>query len=435
MKFPLNASLLLLLQSRVSSFAVFSAPVSSLSLAFGHRNNGNKNLKPSFTNLKATLSSDASKTTLSDDVVHEIASAAKRSKSISSTSTKISEFAGLQYVNTCELSDKKQHRVIFILGGPGAGKGTQSERIVNTYKCIHLSVGELLRQERERGESSPHAELIESCLVAGKIVPVEISLNLLRNAMDEASAGGYGAPIFLVDGFPRNFDNLEGWTREMPEYAAVIGSLVYDCPIDVLEKRIMARAETSGRSDDNLESARKRFQTFQGQTMPVVYALEEVEKNEKDENGMSSLHVCHIRGEGTVEEVWGTTQDAMNNYVMNDVLTANAQLISAIENSNVEQYANLCSPEMLKGPNGEELSKKEAFQKLEVGHDSKGYMNILSHGSVQVRDGTKATVNYTRRVIDEDGNLQFKFKEQRVWSHGDKGWICVHFTRKPMTEP
>jgi len=431
MRFPLNASLLLLLQSRVSSFAACSAPVSSLSFAFVHKSNHNK----TSTSLRATLSSDTPKAKLSDDLLNEIASAAKSSRSISSTSTKVSEFAGLQYVNTSELSAKKQHRVIFILGGPGAGKGTQSERIVNTYKCIHLSVGELLRQERERGDSSPHAELIESCLVAGKIVPVEISLNLVRNAMDEASAGGYGAPIFLVDGFPRNFDNLEGWTREMPEYAAVIGSLVYDCPIDVLEKRIMARAETSGRSDDNLESARKRFKTFQGQTMPVVYALEEVEKNEIDEKGMSTLHICHIRGEGTVEEVWGTTQDAMNNYVMNDVLTANAQLISAIENSDVEQYANLCSPEMMKGANGEELSKKEAFHKLEFGHDSKGNMNILSHGSVQVRDGTKATVNYTRRIIDEDGNLQFTFKEQRVWSHGERGWICVHFTRKPMTEP
>ncbi|EED93002.1 predicted protein, partial [Thalassiosira pseudonana CCMP1335] len=169
------------------------------------------------------------------------------------------------------------HRVIFILGGPGAGKGTQSEQIVSTYKCVHLSVGELLRSGAEK-EEFEHAELVKECLVQGKIVPVEVSLGLLRIAMDEKANEdcdkGYGCRIFLVDGFPRNFDNVNGWIKNMPSYTAVLGALVYNCPMVVLEQRILSRAETSGRSDDNLDSAKRRFSTFQKETEPVVRALE-----------------------------------------------------------------------------------------------------------------------------------------------------------------
>ena len=291
-----------------------------------------------------------------------------------------------------------------------------------------------MRAERQRGGASPHAELIESCLVAGQIVPVEISLNLLRNAMDEAcSAATYGSPIFLVDGFPRNFDNLAGWTNEMPDYAAVVGSLVYDCPIDVLEKRIMGRAATSGRSDDNLESARKRFTTFQGQTMPVVRALEEVERMESQENGMGSLHVQHIAGEGTVEDVWDATKAAMDGFVRNDVLTANSLLIQAIEEKNVDVYSKLCSSVLLQGDTDDAATVEEMFQKYESvkGEDT----SERSNASVEVQDGTKAIVTYDRIVKDASGNMITEFRESRVWSHEAGGWICVHFLRKPLSEP
>lgn len=303
---------------------------------------------------------------------------------------------------------------------------------MDTYKCIHLSVGELLRAERQRGNSSPHAELIESCLVAGKIVPVEISLNLLRNAMDEAcirngDSESMGAPVFLVDGFPRNFDNLSGWTKEMPDYAAVIGSLVYDCPIDVLEKRIMGRAETSGRSDDNLESARKRFKTFQSQTMPVVHALEEIERFGIEDEGIGKLHIHHISGEGTIEEVWDITTEAMDGYVKNDVLTANSLLIEAIEQNNDELYKNLCSNKLLEG-----CYDKSMFKEYEGDNSA---LSEISNVIVEVQDGTKAVVTYNRKLQDKDGTFLEEFEESRIWSHEESGWVCIHFYRKPLSEP
>jgi UMP-CMP kinase len=443
MRFPVSTSILLLTQARANSWVgAFSSPLGSFAhppSAFIHRNNKHKNISSKSTgrtfatadNLKATVSPDDIELDTS-----AIKTAANASRPITTTSTKVSSFANLSFVDTAELSAKKQHRVLFILGGPGAGKGTQSEKIVDSYKCIHLSVGELLREERKRGDASPHAELIESCLVAGKIVPVEISLNLLKNAMDEAcvksgDSKSYGSPIFLVDGFPRNFDNLAGWTKEMPDYAAVIGSLVYDCPIDVLEKRIMGRAETSGRSDDNLESARKRFKTFQEHTMPVVYALEEVERLETEEDGIGRLHIQHVFGEGSIEEVWDITKDSMDGFVRNDVLTANSLLMQAIGDKNVEVYSQLCSDEYLKGDG--DTSVDDLFKHYEMIDDVNS--SEICNAKVEVQDGTKAVVTYDRTAKDADGKLVAEYRESRIWSHEERGWACVHFLRKPLSEP
>lgn len=99
-------------------------------------------------------------------------------------------------------------RVIFVLGGPGAGKGTQCARMVREYGFVHLSAGDLLRDERDSG--SPVGTLIEEYIREGKIVPVEVTVNLIKKAMAAS-----GSSKFLVDGFPRNFDNLQGWQRVM----------------------------------------------------------------------------------------------------------------------------------------------------------------------------------------------------------------------------
>ncbi|XP_031564334.1 UMP-CMP kinase-like [Actinia tenebrosa] len=153
--------------------------------------------------------------------------------------------------------------VIFVLGGPGAGKGTQCEKIVQEYGYNHLSAGELLREERASG--SKDGDLIESCMTDGKIVPVEITIRLLQKAMDKS-------PIkkFLIDGFPRNEDNLQGWEREMKGKVDLKAVFVFQVPEDVCIKRILDRGKSSGRSDDNIDSLRKRFQTHRNSTIPII---------------------------------------------------------------------------------------------------------------------------------------------------------------------
>jgi UMP-CMP kinase len=99
-----------------------------------------------------------------------------------------------------ETSDKA--RCYFVLGGPGSGKGTLSANLVEKHGFVHLSAGDLLRAERDSG--SADAELINNIIKEGKIVPVDITVNLIKTAMNKA---GWAEKRFLIDGFPRNEEN------------------------------------------------------------------------------------------------------------------------------------------------------------------------------------------------------------------------------------
>lgn len=122
----------------------------------------------------------------------------------------------------------------------------------------------MLREERQSG--SANGELIDRMIKEGQIVPVQITLALLQQAMVKS-----GRDLFLIDGFPRNFDNLQGWKAEMEESEfQVEGVLFYDCPESVMEERLLERGKTSGRTDDNAEAIRKRFHTYLESTLPVI---------------------------------------------------------------------------------------------------------------------------------------------------------------------
>jgi len=159
--------------------------------------------------------------------------------------------------------------VIFVLGGPGAGKGTQCENIVNNYSYKHLSAGDLLRAERNNPESA-HGKLISNYIKEGKIVPVEITCTLLDNAMQEEMKKADGRSNFLIDGFPRNQDNLDGWNKHMGERVNVKFVLYFECTKEVCVDRILERGKTSGRTDDNKEAIEKRFNTYYNETMSII---------------------------------------------------------------------------------------------------------------------------------------------------------------------
>jgi UMP-CMP kinase len=103
--------------------------------------------------------------------------------------------------------------VIFVLGGPGAGKGTQCEKLGKKYGFTHLSAGDLLREERHR-PGSEVGDLINTYIREGKIVPMHITIGLLKMAMLAS-----GKHHFLIDGFPRDvsqgmeFEKLVRWAN------------------------------------------------------------------------------------------------------------------------------------------------------------------------------------------------------------------------------
>lgn len=160
--------------------------------------------------------------------------------------------------------------VVFVLGGPGAGKGTQCAMIVKEFGYVHLSAGELLRAERNNPESKVGA-LIEKHITGGSIVPVEITCSLLEKAMHERMDKDPTDCNFLIDGFPRNEDNLSGWNKQMEGKHKLHFVLFFDCADEICIKRCLDRGKAgSGRSDDNLESLKKRIITYNECTRPII---------------------------------------------------------------------------------------------------------------------------------------------------------------------
>ncbi|CAH1243942.1 CMPK1 [Branchiostoma lanceolatum] len=159
--------------------------------------------------------------------------------------------------------------IVFVLGPPGAGKGTQSLNIVKEFGYVHLSAGDLLRAERN-SPGSEYGELIETHIKNGSIVPVAITISLIERAMKESAS-----TKFLIDGFPRNEDNLQGWNDRMDDKTNLKFVLFFDCSEDVCVQRCLYRGEQQAkagakRSDDNLDSLRKRINTYTNSTRPII---------------------------------------------------------------------------------------------------------------------------------------------------------------------
>lgn len=165
-----------------------------------------------------------------------------------------------------------QVKVIFVLGGPGAGKGTQCGKLVDDYHFVHLSAGDLLRAEQAR-EGSEVGALIKHYITEGLIVPQEITIQLLNTAIRDSYREG--KQNFLIDGFPRKMDQAVTFEDVIVPSKFV---LFFDCPESTMLQRLLERGKTSGRDDDNVESIKKRFKTFEETSMPVVEYFEKQNK-------------------------------------------------------------------------------------------------------------------------------------------------------------
>ncbi|MCO4745915.1 MAG: nucleoside monophosphate kinase [Proteobacteria bacterium] len=184
--------------------------------------------------------------------------------------------------------------IVFVLGGPGCGKGTMCSLAESQLGWTHLSAGELLRNER--ASNGPEAAMIEKCLAAGEIVPTEITVSLLKRAMETAMRTT-GKKNFLLDGFPRSIDNMEGWLNVYGRDSELPSMLYFECPYDVLEERILGRAKYSGRSDDNVESIKLRFDTFKAKTLPTLELFKSKNKVVEVDASRSREEVYALVGE------------------------------------------------------------------------------------------------------------------------------------------
>lgn len=172
----------------------------------------------------------------------------------------------LASANVSPAFDPREVTVVYILGGPGSGKGTQSANLVRDYGFKHLSAGDLLREEQDR-EGSQYGDLIKSYIKDGLIVPMEVTVKLLENAMRAFLDAKDKNSRFLIDGFPRKMDQAVFFEQSVCPSKCTI---FLDAPEETMLERLLERGKTSGRSDDNEESIKKRFRTFKETSMPVV---------------------------------------------------------------------------------------------------------------------------------------------------------------------
>ncbi|XP_023215634.1 adenylate kinase isoenzyme 1-like isoform X2 [Centruroides sculpturatus] len=161
--------------------------------------------------------------------------------------------------------------VIFVIGGPGSGKGTQCAQIVEKYGYTHLSTGDLLREEV--GSGSDRGKMLNEIMQKGELVPLEQVLLLLKDAIVKRLNTSKG---FLIDGYPREVDQAIQFEKEVCKCAYL---LFFDVSDDTMTQRLLKRGETSGRVDDNEETIRSRLKTFHSHTQPILdYFGEKVKK-------------------------------------------------------------------------------------------------------------------------------------------------------------
>ncbi|XP_049872155.1 adenylate kinase isoenzyme 1-like [Pectinophora gossypiella] len=152
------------------------------------------------------------------------------------------------------LVDFSKQPIVWVLGGPGSGKGTQCDKIVAKYGFTHLSSGDLLRAEIKTG--SERANNLNSVMQGGGLVPNEVVLDLLKEAIDNEAGKSNG---FLIDGYPRE----ENQGRAFEECIGPVTTLIYfEVSAETMTQRLLSRAVNSGRVDDNEDTIKLRLRTF-----------------------------------------------------------------------------------------------------------------------------------------------------------------------------
>lgn len=155
---------------------------------------------------------------------------------------------------------------IVLFGPPGAGKGTQSQKLIEKYQLVHLSTGDLLRGEINAGTilGLKAKELMDK----GILVPDEVVVGMIENKIKENSM----AKGFIFDGFPRTVTQAQALDYMLSQNNTAITCMIaLEVEDEELFKRVLLRGQTSGRPDDQNETlVRKRITEYNEKTLPVA---------------------------------------------------------------------------------------------------------------------------------------------------------------------
>ena len=171
---------------------------------------------------------------------------------------------------------------VLLLGPPGAGKGTQADRIAARFQLVHLATGDLLRANVAEGTSL--GEVAQAYLDSGELVPDEVVVAMMLERLTQPDCG-HG---FLLDGFPRSVAQATELDRHLAELGAPLDAAIN---LEVAEEELLHRLAGRGRVDDNAQTIRNRLQVFVSATRPLL--------DYYDEQGL----LFSVAAVGTVDEV------------------------------------------------------------------------------------------------------------------------------------
>ncbi len=187
---------------------------------------------------------------------------------------------------------------LVLFGPPGAGKGTQSQKLIEKYGLIHLSTGDILRNEITNGTALGLEA--KKLMDQGILVPDEVVIGMISNKLD----ANKDAKGFIFDGFPRTVAQAAALDELLKSKSSGISGMVaLEVDDEELEHRLLLRGKDSGRADDaNPEVIRKRIKEYNDKTAPVAGFY-------KNQNKFTS-----INGIGSIEEIFGGISTVVDAY-------------------------------------------------------------------------------------------------------------------------
>lgn len=186
---------------------------------------------------------------------------------------------------------------IIIFGPPGAGKGTQSEGLINKFNLTHLSTGDVFRMNIK--QETPLGVLAKNYIDKGELVPDEVTIGMVKNFIVENNNDSG----FIFDGFPRTIAQGEALDKILAELDLSIDIvLALQVEEDELVRRLLERGKRSGRKDDQDESTiRNRFKVYQNETEPLLSFYQDQDK------------MVRVAGMGSVQDIFNRLTSAIEN--------------------------------------------------------------------------------------------------------------------------
>lgn len=186
---------------------------------------------------------------------------------------------------------------LILFGPPGSGKGTQAKMLVEQYNLVHISTGDLFRNEIQK--QTPLGIEAKGYMSRGELVPDSVTIGILKNAVDANSE----AEGFIFDGFPRTIPQAKALDAMLDDLGEEVSGLVaLSVPEQEIINRILLRGKSSGRPDDNDPAiVRNRIQVYEDETSPVYAHYAGVGKS------------YMVNGIGSVDEIFERLSEVIDN--------------------------------------------------------------------------------------------------------------------------